>query len=192
MTAVHALLSPGEAQPLTQRIKQTASNVREGMFRLRNLIEEAKASNAWSVLGFASWTAYLVDALGDEPLRVSRDERHELVAYLAGEGLSRPAIASATGVDERTVQRDFRVVEREQGRQVSLPVGSGSCDGSRRQGVHPPRGARGVHVRGPGGREVADHRGARRRPVDVGPDREACRHDRGWAAGRNGVPGCRG
>lgn len=68
------MLAPGEAQRLTQQIKLTASGVRNGIFKLRNLIDEAKWSNAWNVLGFASWTAYLVDALGEEPMRVSRDQ----------------------------------------------------------------------------------------------------------------------
>lgn len=45
---------------------------------------------------------------GDEPLRVSRDERHELVAYLAGEGLSTRAIAPIVGVHRDTVAEDIR------------------------------------------------------------------------------------
>jgi hypothetical protein len=105
--SVVMILSAGEAQRLTQRIKQTASGVREGLFRLRNLLDEAKASNAWQVLGFASWTAYLADALGDEPLRVSRAERSEIVGYLAGEGLSTRAIAPIVGVAHKTVARDL-------------------------------------------------------------------------------------
>lgn len=102
------MLSPAEAQRLTQRIKMTASGVRDGLFKLRNLIGEAKNSNAWSVLGFASWTAYLVDALGDEPLRVSREERQELVGYLAGEGLSVRAIAPIVGASKTAVARAVR------------------------------------------------------------------------------------
>ena len=102
------LLSAGEAQRLTQHIKLTASGVRNGLFKLRNLIEEAKRSNVWNVLGFASWTAYLADVLGDEPMRVSREERIELVSYLAGEGLSTRAIAPIVGVDRKTVERDVR------------------------------------------------------------------------------------
>lgn len=107
MTEVVKILSPGEAQRLTQQIKLTASGVRNGLFKLRNLIDEAKASNVWNILGYPSWTAYLVDALGDEPLRVSRDERHEIVGFLAGEGLSTRAIAPIVGVDNATVHRDL-------------------------------------------------------------------------------------
>lgn len=108
MTAALVLLSPGDAQRLTQRIKLTASSVRDGMFKLRNLVEEAKRSNVWQVLGFPSWTAYLADTLADEPMRLGRDERQELVGYLAGEGLSTRAIAPIVGVSQKTIDRDVR------------------------------------------------------------------------------------
>jgi hypothetical protein len=111
MTAVMTLLSPGEAQRLTQRIKLTASVVRDNLFKLKNLVEEAKASNAWNILGYASWTAYLADTLGDEPMRLGREERQELVGYLSGEGLSTRAIAPILGVDNKTVHNDIRRIE---------------------------------------------------------------------------------
>lgn len=104
----HQLLSPGEAQRLTQRIKLTAGSIRDGLFKLRNLVDEAKASNVWQVLGFPSWTAYLADALGSEPMRLGRDERRELVDYLAGEGMSTRAIAPIVGTDQKTVSNDLR------------------------------------------------------------------------------------
>jgi transposase-like protein len=106
MSAVVTLLSAGEAQRLTQRIKLTATVVRDNLFKLKNLVEEAKSSNAWTILGYASWTAYLADTLGDEPMRLGREERQELVGYLAGEGLSVRAIAPIVGVDPATVSRD--------------------------------------------------------------------------------------
>lgn len=103
-----ALLSAGEAQRLTQRIKLTASTVRDGLFKLRNLVDEAKNSNAYQVLGYQSWTAYLSDTLADEPMRLGRDERQELVSYLSGEGLSTRAIAPIVGASQKTVDRDIR------------------------------------------------------------------------------------
>lgn len=108
MTIVHHLLSPTEAQRLTQRIKLTASTIRDNLWKLRNLVEEAKTSNAWQVLGFASWTAYLADTLADEPMRLGRDERQELVEYLSGEGLSTRAIAPIVGVTHETVAQDIK------------------------------------------------------------------------------------
>lgn len=108
MTQALMLLSAGEAQRLTQRIKLTASSVRDGLFKLRNLVEEAKRSNVWQVLGYPSWTAYLADTLADEPMRLGRDERQQLVGYLSGEGLSTRAIAPIVGVHHDTVASDIK------------------------------------------------------------------------------------
>ncbi|MDF2991860.1 MAG: hypothetical protein K0S37_2374 [Microbacterium sp.] len=113
MSAVVTLLSEGEAQRLTQRIQLTASSVRDGLFKLRNLVDEARDSNVWQVMGFASWTAYLADTLGAEPMRLGRDERQELVGYLAGEGLSTRAIAPIVGVAHKTVARDLAPVSND-------------------------------------------------------------------------------
>lgn len=118
MTVVHQILSPTDAQRLTQRIKLTASTIRDNLWKLRNLVEEAKTSNAWQVLGFPSWTAYLADTLADEPMRLGRDERQQLVGYLSGEGLSTRAIAPIVGVDQKTIVNDLRREE------FSSPVGN--------------------------------------------------------------------
>lgn len=107
MSAVVTVLSAGEAQRLTQRIKLTASTVRDSLFKLQTLVNEAKDSNAWQVLGFASWTAYLSDTLADEPMRLGRVERQELVGYLSGEGLSTRAIAPIVGVSHQSVANDI-------------------------------------------------------------------------------------
>lgn len=107
MTIVQHFLSPAEAQRLTQRIKLTAGTVRDNLFKLRNLVDEAKSSNVWQVLGFQSWTAYLADTLADEPMRLGREERQELVEYLSGEGLSTRAIAPIVGASQRTVANDL-------------------------------------------------------------------------------------
>src|SRR5690606_2387074 len=101
-------LSEKEARRLTERIKLTAGPIRDNSFKLRNLLDEARNSNAWQVLGFASWTAYLADTLAEQPMRVSREERQELVGYLAGEGLSTRAIAPIVGVDRKTIERGIR------------------------------------------------------------------------------------
>lgn len=107
MSAVMQLLSPGDAQRLTQRIKLTASVVRDNLFKLRNLVDEAKNSNVSQILGFPSWTAYLADTLSEEPMRLGREERQELVEYLSGEGLSTRAIAPIVGVSHETVAKDI-------------------------------------------------------------------------------------
>lgn len=105
------LLSAGEAQRLTQDIKSAATVVRDGLFKLRNLVDEAKNSNVWNILGFASWTAYLSDTLASEPMRLGREQRQELVEYLSGEGLSTRAIAPIVGVHHDTVATDIKAAQ---------------------------------------------------------------------------------
>jgi hypothetical protein len=107
------MLTPGEAQRLTQRIKLTAGTIRDNLWKLSNLVEEAKQSNAWQILGFASWTAYLADTLADEPMRLGREERQELVGYLSGEGLSVRAIAPIVAASVGTVHADQEVFRNE-------------------------------------------------------------------------------
>lgn len=109
---VVVLLSEGEAQRLTKRIKLVASDVLDKWFKLQNLVEEAKNKSAWSVLGYPSWTAYLADTLGSEPMRLGRADRRELVAYLSGEGMSTRAIAPIVGVSQDTIVKDIKRGER--------------------------------------------------------------------------------
>jgi hypothetical protein len=47
------------------------------------------------------------NAFSDEPMRLPREERQQLVAMLAGEGMSTRAIAPIVGVNNATVQRDI-------------------------------------------------------------------------------------
>ena len=104
------ILSKGEAERMTQEIKLTASGIRNNLFKLRNQIDVAKNSNVWAMLGFSSWTAWLSDTLSDEPMRVSREERLELVGYLAGEGLSARAIAPIVGIGKSQAAKDIAEV----------------------------------------------------------------------------------
>ena len=110
-TAIATLdLTADEARRLTERIRLTAHTFAESRTKLIELVEEAKAGNAHAALGYASWTAYLSDVLGDEPLRLARDDRKELVGILAAEGMSTRAIAPIVGATHMTVQRDLSPV----------------------------------------------------------------------------------
>lgn len=100
-------ITADEARRLTERIRLTAHSARESIEKLHALVDEAKAGNAHLALGYASWTAYLSDVLGDEPLRLARDQRQELVGFLAGEGMSSRAIAPIVGVTDRQVRTDM-------------------------------------------------------------------------------------
>ena len=57
--------------------------------------------------GYASWTAYLADVLGETPMRLERDVRQELVAELHSQGMSSRAIAPIVGATDRTVRNDI-------------------------------------------------------------------------------------
>lgn len=100
------VMPEADAERLTRRITLMAGTLREGMEKLHGLVAEAKAGNAHVALGYPSWTAYLADVLGKEPLRLERAARQELVGYLSGEGMSTRAIAPIVGASVATVKRD--------------------------------------------------------------------------------------
>lgn len=107
-----SMLSVDDARRLTERIRLTAHSARESIEKLHQLVDAAKAGNAHLALGYQSWTAYLSEVLGEEPLRLARHQRQELVGYLAGEGMSTRAIAPIVGVSQDTVVKDIARGER--------------------------------------------------------------------------------
>lgn len=96
------------ARRITERIRYSAIGVRDGLEKLQTLMAEAQEGNAHELLGYASWTAYISEVMGEEPLRLARDERRDLVAWLSGQGMSTRAIAPIVGVDQKTVSNDLR------------------------------------------------------------------------------------
>ena len=103
-------ITADEARRLTERIRLTAHSARESIEKLHALVDEAKAGNAHIALGYSSWTAYLADVMGEEPLRLARDQRQELVGFLAGEGMSTRAIAPIVGVSQSSIRDDLKQV----------------------------------------------------------------------------------
>lgn len=101
-------VATNDASRLTQRIRLVAQTVGENIDKLKLLVAEARESNAHVTLGYASWTAYLADVLGETQLRLEREVRQELVAELTSQGMSTRAIAPIVGVDRKTVERDVR------------------------------------------------------------------------------------
>lgn len=112
MTIEVSMMDEREARRITERIRIAAHNYTEARTKLMERVQEAKDGKAHVALGYASWTAYLAEVLGEEPMRLARDERQDMVRMLANEGMSRPAIAAVTGVNERTVQRDFKDIRQ--------------------------------------------------------------------------------
>lgn len=103
------VMSQADAERLTNRITLMAGTIREGVEKVADLVAQAKAGQAHVALGYASWTAYLADVLGREPIRLDGPQRKELVSYLAGEGMSTRAIAPIVGVTKSEVSRDLQV-----------------------------------------------------------------------------------
>jgi hypothetical protein len=101
-------LDEAAARDLTNRIRATAREIGDRLTRLRLLVDQARDGQAWVPLGYASWTAYLADAL--EPMRLPRGERREVVRFLTGEGLSTRAIAPIVSADPKTVRNDRRAL----------------------------------------------------------------------------------
>ena len=100
-------MTENDARRITERIRYTALSARESLEKLQALVTQAQEGQAHVALGYASWTAYLADVLGDQPLRLPRDQRQQLVGYLAGEGMSTRAIAPIVGVTDRQIRRDI-------------------------------------------------------------------------------------
>ena len=127
-------LTRDEAHRLTQRIQLVATNAREALEKLSVLVEQARAGGAHAALGFASWTDYLSSTLGSSPMRLDREQRRELVAYLAGEGMSTRAIAPIVGAGASTVKRDLATGPSGP---VARPSTVTSLDGRQRPSTQP-------------------------------------------------------
>lgn len=101
------MISRDDAERLTERIRDVATSTRSQIDELAALVDEARGGEAHAALGYPSWTAYLVDALGGT-LALDRGSTRDVVALLAGEGMSSRAIAPIVGVSHMTVQRISR------------------------------------------------------------------------------------
>ena len=112
------------AEKLDARIRRMAESARGQLVKVAELVEEAKRGRVHEVLGYESWTAYLANALGGQ-LQLEGDARHEVVSFLAGEGMSVRAIAAATGVSKSTVDRDLAQVSQTRTPATGGHAGSG-------------------------------------------------------------------
>lgn len=111
MTEISTYVMPEyEARRLTERIRITAHTYAEARDKLIGYVEEAREGSAHLALGYSSWTAYLAEVLGEEPMRLARDERREVVKLLSDEGMSTRAIAPIVGAARNTVMSDLKQV----------------------------------------------------------------------------------
>lgn len=104
------VMDEAAARRLTEKIRITAHTYAEARDKLIGYVEEAKNGNAHIALGYASWTGYLSEVLGEEPMRLARDERREVVALLSAEGMSTRDIAPIVGVSHDTVHKDIQAI----------------------------------------------------------------------------------
>ena len=100
------VMTEAEASRITEDIRHTAKSFTEYRARLMDAFDKAKAGNAHLALGYASWTAYLSEVLGEEPMRLARAERQDMVRMLSDEGMSTRAIAPIVGSSFKTVAND--------------------------------------------------------------------------------------
>jgi hypothetical protein len=102
------IVQPGTPQHLDRRLRHAAHQLDRWWEDLRQLIAEAKTRGIHKDLGFKSWPDYIADVASEMPnVARSVDERRQVVALLAGEGMSQRAIADAVGVSQKTVDRDL-------------------------------------------------------------------------------------
>jgi lambda repressor-like predicted transcriptional regulator len=104
----------GSPKNLDKRLRTQARAFDHRWQRLEPLIAEAKTRQIHKDLGFKSWPDYIADVTRTEMPNVSRhvDDRRQVVALLAGEGMSQRAIADAVDVSQSTIRDDLAQVSR--------------------------------------------------------------------------------
>ena len=95
-----AELSEAAARKITDKIKRSLDVTWE-------LIAEAYRGRADQGLGYPTWDDYVGAEFGTSPLRVPREARPVMVRSLRNQGMPLRVIATAMGIDERTVRRDL-------------------------------------------------------------------------------------
>jgi DNA-binding transcriptional regulator YhcF (GntR family) len=101
-------LTPGDARKLTARLRTGLENSIE-------LFVTAYSKRIWLALGHASWQEYLDAELGDLRVSFPREDRKRMVAQMVQppSKMSTRAIASALGVDQKTVSNDLAELRAE-------------------------------------------------------------------------------
>ena len=102
-------MTEDDARRITERIRSAVIHTQESIEKVQRLLAEAKDGGAHVALGYGEhgWAKYMADLFGERPLRLPRDQRKELVGYLAGEGMSSRSIAPIVGATDRQVRRDI-------------------------------------------------------------------------------------
>lgn len=108
MTALDLPMNQGDASRVTARIKILLTTIVETTEKVVDLIEQAKAGEAWRPLGYESWTSYVAAEFSEALAGLQRLERIPIVEKLSATGMSQRAIASVTSTSVGTVNSDLR------------------------------------------------------------------------------------
>ena len=95
------------AERITERLRLQSTIFTDSRNKIIDLLHEAQDGNAAQLLGYRSWTAYISDVFGEQPLRLEKDLRREFVKELSSEGMSTRAIAPIVGTTAMTVSNDL-------------------------------------------------------------------------------------
>jgi hypothetical protein len=98
-----------EASQVTSKIKLLLTTITETTEKIFVLIDKAKSGDAWKVLGYDSWPAYVKAEFADSMAGLARAERIGITEKLSETGLSSRAIAPVVGVSDRQVRSDLQV-----------------------------------------------------------------------------------
>jgi hypothetical protein len=95
------------ARELDRKLRAQARCFADSFGTFLALIEEAKASEIHIELGYPSWPAYFLSVVEGVMPKLRPADRREIIALLAGEGLSDYAISKALSIGYSTVARDL-------------------------------------------------------------------------------------
>lgn len=102
------VMTESEAHKVTEDIRHNAKSFAEYHDRLMAAVERARSGSAHIALGYRSWTEYLSEVMGEEPMRLARGDRKDAARMLSSEGMSTRAIAPIVGASREQVRRDLR------------------------------------------------------------------------------------
>jgi len=111
-------MSKTAAKALHKKVQSATTKILTQREVLFDLLEEAAAGQIHVALGYASWPAWLADAVNYTPLDLT--ERQELVRAFSAKGASQRAIAGMFNISQSTAGRDLEGVEFEDNTVTSL------------------------------------------------------------------------
>ncbi|SIM22018.1 helix-turn-helix domain containing protein [Mycobacteroides abscessus] len=100
-----------EAEEMAAQIRELAAAARDGFEKLALAVEHAKTTNICQVLGYRSWPEFIEAQFGGK-IEVHGSARQEVMAFLAGEGMSVRSIAAITDSSKSTVSRVLNEVSQ--------------------------------------------------------------------------------